>query len=151
MSSFGQNTNVRQFYISISGPRVLGAKDLSDKKKKKKRVGSEPESGPVTTPESERLTSPSHVRLCDPTDCSPPGSSVHGILQVRILEWLAMPFSRGSSRPGIKPRSPALQANSLPSEPPGPFSLVLRPRCTCIKTQSSCSALSPYLMKRPEA
>ena len=35
MSSFGQNTNVLQFYISISGPRVLGAKDLSDKKKKK--------------------------------------------------------------------------------------------------------------------
>ena len=41
----------------------------------------------------------SHVQLCDPTDCSPPGSSVHGILQERILEWVAMPFSRGSSRP----------------------------------------------------
>ena len=37
--------------------------------------------------------------LCDPTDCSPPGSSVHGILQARILEWVAMPSSRGSSRP----------------------------------------------------
>ena len=37
--------------------------------------------------------------LCDPTDCSPPGSSVHGILQARILEWVATPFSRGSSRP----------------------------------------------------
>ena len=36
--------------------------------------------------------------LCDPVDCSPPGSSVHGILQARILEWVAMPFSRGSSR-----------------------------------------------------
>ena len=35
--------------------------------------------------------------LCDSEDCSPPGSSVHGILQVRILEWVAMPFSRGSS------------------------------------------------------
>ena len=34
--------------------------------------------------------------LCDPTDCSPPGSSVHGILQARILEWVAMPSSRGS-------------------------------------------------------
>ena len=32
-------------------------------------------------------------------DCSPPGSSVHGILQARILEWVAIPFSRGSSRP----------------------------------------------------
>ena len=37
--------------------------------------------------------------LCDPMDCSPPGSSVHGILQARILEWVAMPSSRGSSRP----------------------------------------------------
>ena len=36
---------------------------------------------------------------CDPTDCSPPGSSVHGISQVRILEWVAISFSRGSSRP----------------------------------------------------
>ena len=36
--------------------------------------------------------------LCDPMDCSPPGSSVHGILQARILEWVAMPSSRGSSQ-----------------------------------------------------
>ena len=36
---------------------------------------------------------------CDPTDCSPPGSSVHGILQTRILEWVAVPSSRGSSQP----------------------------------------------------
>ena len=37
--------------------------------------------------------------LCNPTDCSPPGSSVHGILQARILEWVTIPFSRGSSWP----------------------------------------------------
>ena len=37
--------------------------------------------------------------LCDPMDCSPPGSSVHGILKARILEWVAVPSSRGSSRP----------------------------------------------------
>jgi len=37
--------------------------------------------------------------LCDPMDCSPPGSSFHGILQARILEWVAIPFSRGSSQP----------------------------------------------------
>ena len=42
----------------------------------------------------------SHVWLfCDPMDCSPPDSSVHGILQARILEWISMPSSRGSSRP----------------------------------------------------
>ena len=37
--------------------------------------------------------------LCDPKNCSPPGSSVHGIVQARILEWIAIPFSRGSSSP----------------------------------------------------
>ena len=37
--------------------------------------------------------------LCDPMDCSPPGSSVHGVLQARILEWVAISFSRGSSWP----------------------------------------------------
>ena len=37
---------------------------------------------------------------CDPMDWSPPGSSVHGILQAKILEWVAFPFSRGSSQPG---------------------------------------------------
>ena len=37
--------------------------------------------------------------FCDPMDCSPPGSSVHGILQARILEWIAIPFSRGSFWP----------------------------------------------------
>ena len=40
------------------------------------------------------------LTLCDPMmDCSPPGSSVHGILQARVLEWVAMPSSRGSSQP----------------------------------------------------
>ena len=37
--------------------------------------------------------------LCDPMNCRPPGSSVHEILQARILEWVAMPSSRGSSQP----------------------------------------------------
>ena len=41
----------------------------------------------------------SRVWLCDPMDCSPPGSSVHEISQARTLEWVAMPFSRGSSWP----------------------------------------------------
>ena len=39
------------------------------------------------------------LTLCDPMDCSPPGSSVHGILQARILEWVAISYSRGSSWP----------------------------------------------------
>ena len=48
---------------------------------------------------------------CDPTDCSPPGSSVHGILQARILEGVAMPPPGDLPDPGIKPaflKSPAL-------------------------------------------
>ena len=53
--------------------------------------------------------------LCDPMDCSPPGSSVHGIFQARILECGAISFSRGCS----PPRSLALWADALPSELPG--------------------------------
>ena len=59
------------------------------------------------------------LTLCHPMDCRPSGSSVHGILQARILEWVAIPFSRGFSNPGIKPRSPTLKADSLPSETSG--------------------------------
>ena len=59
------------------------------------------------------------LTLCDPTDCSLPGSSVHGVLQARTLEWAAISFSRGSSRPRIKAGSPALQADSFLSELPG--------------------------------
>ena len=53
--------------------------------------------------------------LCDPVDCSLPGSSVHGILQARILEWVAISFSRGSSQPRIEHASlmsPALAGRS---------------------------------------
>ena len=59
------------------------------------------------------------LALCNPTDCSPPGSSAHGVLQARILEWVAMPFFGDLPNPGIEPGTPALQTDSLPSEPPG--------------------------------
>ena len=58
------------------------------------------------------------LTLCDPMDCSPPGSSVHGISQARILEWVATSFSRGSTWPMDETSSPALQADSLLFEPP---------------------------------
>ena len=61
----------------------------------------------------------SHVQPFVAPDCRPPGSFVRGILQARILEWVAMPSSRGSPQPRIEPRSPVLQADSLPSVPPG--------------------------------
>ena len=54
------------------------------------------------------------LTLCNLTEYT-----VHGILQARILEWVAFPFSRGSFQPRIEPRSPALQADSLPAEPQG--------------------------------
>ena len=51
--------------------------------------------------------------LCNPVDCSPPGSSVHGVSQARILELVAISFSRGSSQTRIKPASPALAGRFL--------------------------------------
>ena len=62
------------------------------------------------------LVAQSCPTLCDPMDCSPPGSPVHGILQARIREWVDMPFSRGSSQPRDPTESLALQADSLPFE-----------------------------------
>ena len=55
--------------------------------------------------------------LRNPMDCCLSGSSVHGILQARILEWVVIPFSRASSNPGIQPTSlvsPALAEDYLP-------------------------------------
>ena len=52
-------------------------------------------------------------------DCSLSRSSVHGILQPRILEWVAISFSGDLPDPGIEPRSPTLHADSLPAEPQG--------------------------------
>ena len=61
--------------------------------------------------------------LCDPVDCTPPGSSVYGILQAKILELVAMPSSRGSPQPGdLNACLLCLlhcQAGSLPLAPPG--------------------------------
>ena len=60
----------------------------------------------------------SKVKVLVAPDCSLPDSSVYGILQARILEWVAIPFSRGSSQPRDRTQVSALQAESLlPSEP----------------------------------
>ena len=65
------------------------------------------------------LVTQSCLTLCDPMDYSSPGSSVHGISQARILEWVAISFSRGSSWPRDGTQSSGLQADSLLSELPG--------------------------------
>ena len=60
--------------------------------------------------------------LCDPMDCSPPGFSVHEIVQARILECVAVSFSRDLPDPGAKPVSPAspvLAGRFFTTEPPG--------------------------------
>ena len=60
--------------------------------------------------ESEKkvLVAQSCAITCHPMGCSPPGSSVHGILQARILKWVASPFPGDLHNPGIKSVSPAL-------------------------------------------
>ena len=88
------------------------------------RVHSPPRSSPPTSCEGGRdsdwprplryLVKVKVAQSC-PTLCDPMNYTVHGILQARILEWGAVSFSRGSSQP----RSPTLQADSLPSEPQG--------------------------------
>ena len=56
---------------------------------------------------------------CDPMDCRPPGSSAHGILQARILEWLPFPSPGDLPKPGIEPRSPPFQVDDLLAKPEG--------------------------------
>ena len=106
----------------------------------------------------KELVTQLYLTLCDPMESSLPGSSVHGILQARILEWV---FSSPGDfpYPGTEPRSPALQADSLPFEPPGkPIympslvatvnSVWLRPVLTqsTPSTISSSLTLSAYLL-----
>ena len=86
-----------------------------------------------------------------PTLCDPKDYTVHGILQAGMLEWLAFLFSRDLPNPGIEPRSPALQADSLPTELSAKpeirqssfyFTLCFSERqwCPCIQNQCSHTA-----------
>ena len=62
------------------------------------------------------LVTESCLTLCNPMDCSLTGSSSHGVLQARILEWVTIPFSREFHNPGLEPGFPALQGDSLHSK-----------------------------------
>ena len=64
------------------------------------------------------------LTLCDSMDYSPPGFTVHGILQARILKLIAFPSPGGLPDPGMEAESPALQADSLPSEPLSVYTLL---------------------------
>ena len=59
----------------------------------------------------------SYLTLCDPMNCSSPGTSVHGLLQAGILEWVATPSSRDLPDPGIELGSPAVPALQVDSSP----------------------------------
>ena len=60
----------------------------------------------------------SRVPLCNPTDCSPPGSSVHGISPARTLQWVALPSPGDLLNPGTEPVSPELTGRFFTAEPP---------------------------------
>ena len=57
--------------------------------------------------------------LCNATDYSPPDSSIHGIFQAKLLQCVAISYSRDFPYPGIKPPSPALASRFFTTEPPG--------------------------------
>ena len=69
------------------------------------------------------------LTLCDPMDCSPPGSSVHGILQARILEWVAISFSRRSSQSRDRTCVSCIAGRFFTTEPPGKPQQIYRQLC----------------------
>ena len=79
----------------------------------------------------------------DRMDCSPPSSSVHGILQTRILEWVATSSSRGSSRPRGQTHISCVSADSSPPEPPGKALLA---SLTKLSQNFSKSNVNPHLL-----
>ena len=89
---------------------------------------------------------------CDPMDCSQPGSSVHGILQARILEWVAMPSSRGSPQPRDQTQVFCTAGDSLLSEPQEkPYSSMLShfSRVRLCATPWSVSSQAPLSLGFP--
>ena len=64
--------------------------------------------------DKECMHAQSRLTLCDPTDCSPPGPSVHGIFQARTLEWVAISFPRGSSQ--LRDQTTSLTSSALVDE-----------------------------------
>ena len=73
------------------------------------------------------LVTKSCLTLCYPVDCSPPGSSVHGISQARVLEWVAIPFSKGSFQPRDQTLISCLVGRFFTTESPGkPITSLIR-------------------------
>ena len=89
------------------------------------------------------LSLESRPTLCDPMDCSPPGPSVYGLLQARILQWIVIPSSRGSSGP--RDRTPHFlcllhwQVGSLPLAPPGKVKVKVTQSCPILCHPMDCT------------
>ena len=87
---------------NIKKPKIINAEDGVNKKR---LAGGNPPKDPAipilgrNMENKVKVKSLSCVQLCDPMDCSPPGSSIHGIFQASVLEWVAISFSRGSFQP----------------------------------------------------
>ena len=82
------------------------------------------------------LVAKSCPTLCDPMECSPPRSSILRISQARILEWVAISFSKGSSRPRDQTCVSCLAGRLFTTEPPGKssssISVMLQNKCFCL-------------------
>ena len=93
------------------------------------------------------LLAQSCLTLCDPVDCSPPGSSVHGVIPARILQWVALFLLQGNiPDPGIKPESPALTGRFFTTETPGtPQMRKLKPKRTNTETPTPVSTIAECL------
>ena len=72
-----------------------------------------------TLPRKKSEVTQSHLALCDPMDGSLPGSSLHGVLQARVLEWVAISFPRGSSQPRDQTYISYTAGKFFTTEPPG--------------------------------
>ena len=101
------------------------------------------------------LVAQAYPTLCDPMDCSLPGSSTRGILQARILEWVAFPSPGDLPDPGIESESPTLQADPLPSEPlekpqtQGVLLLVVISKHACERENSELNYVNFWLLHLP--
>ena len=89
------------------------------------------------------------LTLCNTMDSSPPDSSVHGIFQERILEWVAISYCKGLPNPGIEPMSlasPALEGGFFTTEPPGCPSGIFRSNDSSLCDSSIPLFLGPQVV-----
>ena len=91
----------------------------------------------------------SRVWLCDPMDCSLPGSSVHGILQAKILKWFAISSTRGCSWPGVQTMSSALAGRFFTTEPPAKSMNLNSNTAKAQKSVQSLKQIGSFRIKLP--